>query len=67
MPRSPDYRDRTDEADERPPSGPRPTLTPVLEPNEARQGITHHNVRYVLGLGLAGAILVLAVAYFAFF
>jgi hypothetical protein len=65
MSRSADYRDRTDESVETPPLGPR--VTPVLEPNEARQGVTHHNVRYVLAAGLAGAVVILAVAYFVFF
>jgi hypothetical protein len=34
--------------------------------NQARSGVTGHNVRYVLGLGLAGAIAALIVvgAYF---
>jgi hypothetical protein len=29
----------------------------------ARQGVTGHNVRYVLGFGLAGAIIALTVVY----
>ena len=33
----------------------------------ARQGVTRHNVRYVLGLGLAGVITVFAIVYLAFF
>lgn len=34
---------------------------------EARQGITPHVTRYVLGYGLTGAIIVLAIAYLVFF
>ena len=34
---------------------------------EARQGITPHMTRYVLGYGLAGVIVVLAIAYILFF
>jgi hypothetical protein len=33
----------------------------------ARQGVTRHNVRYVLAVSLSVAIAVLVVAYFAFF
>jgi hypothetical protein len=29
----------------------------VLSTDEARQGVTGHNVRYVLGFGLAGAVI----------
>ncbi|HZP79664.1 MAG TPA: hypothetical protein VFB45_26255 [Pseudolabrys sp.] len=34
---------------------------------EARQGVTGHNVRYVLTLSLAGVIVLFAIIYFAFF
>jgi hypothetical protein len=33
----------------------------------ARQAVTGHNVRYVLGFGLAGAIIVLALVYVIYF
>jgi hypothetical protein len=33
----------------------------------ARQGVTGHNVRYVLGFGLAGAIIALALLYLLYF
>lgn len=33
----------------------------------ARQAVTHHNVRYVLAISLSVAIAVLVIAYFAFF
>lgn len=65
--RAPDYNDRRDEAPVRPPVDPRGRITPVLEPNEARQGATHHNVRYVLAVSLAAAFIAMAVAYFFFF
>jgi hypothetical protein len=65
MPRSADYKEKTDE-------GPRPTATssesaPVLAPNEARGGITHHNVRAVLAVSLALVVVVFVVIYVAFF
>jgi hypothetical protein len=34
---------------------------------EARQGVTGHHVRYVLGFGLAGVIIAFAVVYFVYF
>jgi hypothetical protein len=34
---------------------------------EARQGVTGHNVRYVLLFGTVGAFVALFTAYFAFF
>jgi len=33
----------------------------VVQTDQARQGVTGHHVRYVLGFGLFGAILVFAV------
>ena len=36
----------------------------VLCGDDARQGVTGHNVRYVLGFGLLGAIVALAVVAF---
>ena len=60
-----DYDDKTDED---------PTLRrattgagPVLEPNEARGGVTHHNVRVVLVVGLALIVVASAIVYVAFF
>jgi len=38
----------------------------VLSTDEARQGVTGHHVRYVLGLGLVGVV-VLFVAIYAFY
>ncbi|HLH96021.1 MAG TPA: hypothetical protein VKW08_12985 [Xanthobacteraceae bacterium] len=36
----------------------------MLKADQARQGVTGHNVRYVLGFGLVGAILVVFLAGF---
>jgi hypothetical protein len=41
--------------------------TPVVKTeNEARQGVTGHNVRYVLIYGLIGVVVLFAVAYLVF-
>lgn len=34
---------------------------------EARQGVTGHNVRYVLGIGLTSAIVALGLLWYFFF
>jgi len=34
---------------------------------EARQGVTGHNVRYVLGIGLAAVVIGFAIVWIAFF
>ncbi len=34
---------------------------------EARAGVTGHNVRYVLALGLGGVIVAFTIIYFVFF
>ena len=39
----------------------------VMSEVRARQGVTGHNVRYVLGFGLAGAIIALMVLYLFYF
>ena len=39
----------------------------VLSKNAARQAVTGHNVRYVLGFGLAGVIVAFAVIYVVYF
>lgn len=36
--------------------------TTLLSTTQARQGVTNHNVRYVLAFGLIGAILALGLA-----
>ena len=40
---------------------------PVLTTQEAREGATGHNVRYVLGFGLAGIVIAFAVLYVIYF
>ena len=40
---------------------------PVLSKNEARQGATGHNVRYVLGFSLAAIIIAFTVIYVVYF
>jgi hypothetical protein len=47
----------------------RPVLEqrPVVTKVEARQGVTGHNVRYVLGFGLAAIIIAFAVIYVIYF
>ena len=39
----------------------------VVPTRRARQGVTGHNVRYVLGYGLAGVIIVFTVIYWIYF
>jgi hypothetical protein len=39
----------------------------VLSTNEARDAVTGHNVRYVLGFGLVGIIVAFAVVYAIYF
>jgi hypothetical protein len=39
----------------------------VEETTRARQGVTGHNVRYVLIFGLAGVIIAFAIIYLMFF
>ena len=34
-----------------------PPAPTVLAADQARQGVTGHNVRYVLGFGIAGAVI----------
>ncbi len=36
-------------------------------PDEGRQAVKGHGVRYVLAFGLGGALIALAIAYAAFF
>ena len=40
----------------------------IVKPKvEARQGVTGHNVRYVLGFGLAEVVIAFAVLYVVYF
>lgn len=40
---------------------------PEVNTTRARQGVTGHNVRYVLTFGLIGVVIVFALAYFGVF
>jgi hypothetical protein len=44
-----------------------PEQRPVLSKVQARQGVTGHDVRYVLGFGLAAVIVVFAAVYLFYF
>jgi hypothetical protein len=48
-------------------SAPVPQPQRVVTAQQARQGVTGHNVRYVLGYGLAGVIIVFAIIWLAYF
>jgi hypothetical protein len=37
----------------------------VRSTTQARQGVTGHNVRYVLGFGIAGVVILFALGYLA--
>jgi hypothetical protein len=37
----------------------------IVNTTRARQGVTGHNVRYVLAFGIVGVVIVLALAYLA--
>ena len=63
--RSSDYSDQTDTKSVVPPRV--EPETEVLLPNEARQGVTHHNVRTVLAVSTIACAVLLAVAYLVFF
>jgi hypothetical protein len=41
-----------------------PTVVPT---NRARQGVTGHNVRYVLALGTAGVVVAFAIIFMFYF
>jgi hypothetical protein len=40
---------------------------PVVPAQQARQGVTGHNVRYVLGLSMAAIIVLFVVIWLAYF
>jgi hypothetical protein len=44
-----------------------PDRRPVVSKVDARQGVTGHNVRYVLGFGLAGIVIAFAAIYLIYF
>jgi hypothetical protein len=39
----------------------------VVPTEQARQGVTGHNVRYVLGIGMAAVVVAFAVPYVLYF
>lgn len=41
--------------------------SPVLPAQEARQGTTGHNVRYVLGFGVAAIVIAFFIIYLVYF
>jgi len=51
---------------DRPAFGRRESRT-VVPTEQARQGVTGHNVRYVLGIGIAAAVVAFAVLYALYF
>ncbi len=63
--RSKDYDQPTDATI--PADAPVPPGEVDLMPNEARAGVTHHNVRTVLAVSLVGVIALMGIAYLAFF
>jgi hypothetical protein len=50
-----------------PSNDPVPQPQPVLSAQQARQGATGHKVRYVLGFGVAGVVIVFGIIYLAYF
>jgi hypothetical protein len=40
---------------------------PVVRTDRARQGVTGHNVRYVLGFGIAGIVILFVIIWLAYF
>jgi hypothetical protein len=59
--RAPEYK----EADRR--TGQQPASQPVVSAPRARQGVTGHNVRYVLGFGIAGIVVAFLLVYLIYF
>ena len=61
--RAPEYK----EADRRVARQPKPAEQPVVSAPRARQAVTGHNVRYVLGFGLAAIIVAFIILYLIYF
>lgn len=40
---------------------------PVVRTDRARQAVTGHNVRYVLGFGIAGIVILFVIIWLAYF
>ena len=45
----------------------RATAPDVIPASEARQGVTGHNVRYVLSYGIAAVVVAFVIVYLVFF
>jgi hypothetical protein len=61
--RAPEYR----EADQRTAREVGPTSQAVVPTPRARQAVTGHNVRYVLGFGIAGIVVAFLIVYLVYF
>jgi hypothetical protein len=48
-------------------SSERPEPRPVIPARQARQGVTGHNVRFVLGFSIAAVVIVFAILWFVYF
>ena len=48
-------------------SSERPERQPVIPAPQARQGVTGHNVRYVLGFSVAAVVIVFAIIWLVYF
>jgi hypothetical protein len=55
--RAPEYKEADREAGGR----------PVVPTPRARQAVTEHNVRYVLGFGIAGVVIAFTIVYLLYF
>jgi hypothetical protein len=59
---APEYKEADRQAASRPVVSP-----PVVPTPRARQGVTGHNVRYVLGFGLTAVIVAFVIVYLVYF
>jgi hypothetical protein len=50
-----------------PPNNPMPQPQQVVPTQQVRQGVTGHNVRYVLGFGLAAIVILFVIIWLAYF
>jgi hypothetical protein len=44
-----------------------PEWRPIVPARQARGGVTGHNVRFVLGFGIAAVVIVFAIIWFVYF
>jgi hypothetical protein len=44
-----------------------PERRPVIPARQARQGVSRHNVRFVLGFSIAAVVVVFAIIWFVYF